>query len=122
MLDGMRSNSIIGGAYSTREGICPMLAAHRQGGRTDFISFARAWDAFAFRGVRKRMARRATERELLVLTAHLEASVFEDEGPAPDLAAALREHRRLQAERANSRGEQLRVCEETAAVRVVGLL
>ena len=27
-----------------------MLAAHRAGGRTNAISFARAWDRFAFRG------------------------------------------------------------------------
>ncbi len=26
-----------------------MLAAHRAGGRTSFISFAEAWDRFAFR-------------------------------------------------------------------------
>jgi hypothetical protein len=25
-------------------GVCPMLAAHRNGARTDFMSFARAWD------------------------------------------------------------------------------
>src|SRR5690348_18394330 len=41
MLEGMRTNEIIVGAYSRDGGICPMLAAHRAGGRTDFISFAR---------------------------------------------------------------------------------
>ena len=46
-----------------------MLAAHRHGGRTSFIAFARAWDRFA--GARR--ARPATERELRVLVAHLEA-------------------------------------------------
>ena len=37
-----------------------MLAAHRAGGRTDFISFAKAWDRFALSGSRRRSARRAT--------------------------------------------------------------
>jgi hypothetical protein len=90
MLEGVRSNDIIVGAYSTRDGgICPMLAAHRCGGRTDFISFAHAWDRFA---VAKR-ARPATDREVRILTTHLEASLLtEYTGPLPD---ALREHRAL---------------------------
>ena len=40
MLEGIRTNEIIVGAYTSDGGICPMLAAHRAGGRTDFISFA----------------------------------------------------------------------------------
>ena len=45
MLDAVQSNSIIVGAYTgPGGGICPMLAAHRNGGRTSFASFARAWD------------------------------------------------------------------------------
>ncbi len=95
MLEGMRENEIIVGAYSDGTGICPMLAAHRAGGRTSFISFARAWDRFAFRGARVRLARRATRRELLVLKTHLEASLLADEGPAPDLIRAVTEHREL---------------------------
>ncbi len=48
MLDGISANEIIVGAYTDRDGgVCPMLAAHRHGGRTNFISFARAWDRFA---------------------------------------------------------------------------
>ena len=48
MLAGVRASSaIIVGAYVDGEGgVCPMLAAHRRGGRTDFLSFARAWDRF----------------------------------------------------------------------------
>jgi hypothetical protein len=48
MLEGVRANErIITGAYVDRDGgVCPMLAAHRRGGRTDFISFARSWDRF----------------------------------------------------------------------------
>jgi hypothetical protein len=76
-----------------------MLAAHRAGGRTNLISFAKAWDRFAFRGARVRVARRATERELLILRTHLEASLLNDEGPAPDLAEAMADHRKLLAER-----------------------
>jgi hypothetical protein len=72
-----------------------MLAAHRAGGRTSFISFAKAWDRFAFRDTRVKRARRATERELLILRTHLEASLLEHEGPAADLAAAVAEHRAL---------------------------
>jgi hypothetical protein len=84
MLDGIRTNEIIAGAYTDRGGVCPMLAAHRAGGRTNFIGFARAWDQFAFGGTRRRArARRATRRELLVLTAHLEASLLEEHGVAP---------------------------------------
>lgn len=97
MLDGIRTNEIIVGAYSTRDGICPMLAAHRAGGRTDCISFAKAWDRFAFGDVRRALSRRATRRELLVLRSHLEASLLEDETGNPDLAAAISEHEALRA-------------------------
>jgi hypothetical protein len=99
MLEGIRSNDIIVGAYTDANGICPMLAAHRAGGRTSFISFAKAWDRFAFQGARRRLARRATSRELLVLTSHLEASILEDDGPAPELAAAIAEHREIVRQR-----------------------
>jgi hypothetical protein len=78
-----------------------MLAAHRAGGRTDCISFAKAWDRYAFRGVqaKKRRARRATERELLVLKTQLEASLLSEEAPVGELADAIAEHRRLRAQR-----------------------
>lgn len=102
MLRGINTNPIIVGAYTSDGGICPMLAAHRAGGRTNFISFARAWDGFAFRGARPARggrARRATERELLTLRAHLEASLLADEAPEADLAAAMVEHRELLARR-----------------------
>ncbi|MGZ4183528.1 MAG: hypothetical protein ACXVUL_22930 [Solirubrobacteraceae bacterium] len=95
MLEGIRSNSIIVGAYTGPDGICPMLAAHRAGGRTDFIAFAKAWDRFALGGSRCRRARRATRRELLVLTTQLEASLLDGEAPVSDLAAAIAEHKAL---------------------------
>lgn len=94
MLDGVRSNEIIVGAYSDRAGgVCPMLAAHRCGGRTNFISFAHAWDRFAG----SKRARRATERELAVLVAHLEASLLAEEDV--DLGGAVAEHQSLARER-----------------------
>ena len=47
MLRGIEINPIIVGAYTDRAGgVCPMLAAHRNGGRTSFASFARAWDRY----------------------------------------------------------------------------
>ena len=103
MLEGMRTNEIIVGAYSSDGGICPMLAAHRAGGRTNFISFAKAWDRFAFAQTKSKRARRATERELLILRTHLEASLLDDDGPAPDLSAAMAEHRALMERRAMER-------------------
>jgi hypothetical protein len=94
MLDGVRNNEIIVGAYSDRAGgVCPMLAAHRCGGRTNFISFARAWDRFAG----SKRARRATDREIAVLVAHLEASLMDDEHF--DLGGAVVDHQTLARER-----------------------
>jgi hypothetical protein len=77
MLEGLRRfDRIIVGAYTDRRGgVCPMLAAHRCGGRTDYRSFARAWDRFT--GARR--SRRASERELRTLIAQLEASVWREE-------------------------------------------
>jgi hypothetical protein len=89
MLEGIRANPIVVGAYTDgRGGICPMLAAHRHGGRTSFVSFARAWDAFA----RTRTIRRATERELRTLENLLVASLAAEE--ETDLGAAIAEYRR----------------------------
>jgi hypothetical protein len=86
MLAGMgRYDRIIVGAYTDRTGgVCPMLAAHRCGGRTDFRGFARAWDRFTGAGKR---ARRASEREVRTLTAQLEASIWDEDDRR---AAALR--------------------------------
>jgi hypothetical protein len=90
MLDGIRTRPIIAGAYTdNRGGICPMLAAHRGGGRTSLLSFARSWDAFA----REKRARRATRRELRVLEDLLVASLASE----VDLGAAIAAHRVLSA-------------------------
>jgi hypothetical protein len=91
MLAGINENEIIVGAYTDRDGrVCPMLAAHRYGGRTSLASFARAWDRYTC----ARQPRPATERELRTLRAMLEASLmYQDE--VSDLAAAAAEHRLL---------------------------
>ena len=98
MLHGVRTNDIIVGAYTDRDGgVCPMLAAHRNGGRTSFICFARAWDRFSG----ARASRRATRRELRVLEAHLEASILaeDDATAAGPLAATIAAHQALLRER-----------------------
>ncbi|MFL5883985.1 MAG: hypothetical protein ACJ77M_02850 [Thermoleophilaceae bacterium] len=97
MLEGIDSNQIIVGAYTDNQGgICPMLAAHRNGGRTSLASFARAWDAYT--GVWE-SPRPATRREIRALRAMLEASLWTD-GPEQDLASAVADHRATQLERA----------------------
>jgi hypothetical protein len=101
MLEGLRTNEIIVGAYSKDGGICPMLAAHRAGGRTNMISFAKAWDRFALGGARVTRPRRATSREVNVLVAHLEASLLDEELPETELAAAIESHRQLLGRRGN---------------------
>src|SRR5207247_2172907 len=94
MLEGVRSNDIIVGAYVDRKGgVCPMLAAHRCGGRTDFLAFARAWDRFTH----AKRPRRATEREVATLIAYLEASLLGD--PAAEFEAAIADHQAAVRER-----------------------
>ena len=114
MLEGIRHNEIIVGGYSSTDGgVCPMLAAHRSGGRTNAERFAKTWDRFG--GVKGRRARRATERELLILATHLEMSLLADFEPAPNLAAALAEHRQLLAQ--NGRAQNRDRDRERAAHR-----
>ena len=73
MLEGIEANTIIVGAYTDRQGgVCPMLAAHRHGGRTNLLAFAKAWDRFC--GAKR--PRVATERELAILRSHLDASMI----------------------------------------------
>lgn len=103
MLRGIEANTIIVGGYTDGEGgVCPMLAAHRNGGRTSHASFARAWDAFTGAGKRPR---RAGRRELRVLRTYLEMSLLEDDTgigsqtSISSLADQLRAQRRELAER-----------------------
>jgi hypothetical protein len=103
MHDAVQRNSIIVGAYVDRDGgVCPMLAAHRNGGRTNFESFAKAWDRYT----RASGPRRATERELATLVNMLETSIAaHDARFAGDLGDAIAEHRATQRRRA--RAEEL---------------
>src|SRR5271166_1576819 len=92
MLEGVRSSErIIVGAYTDGHGgVCPMLAAHRCAGRTDFISFARAWDRFARAGG---AGRAASEREVRILVAQLQDSLASASGL--ELALAIKQHHEL---------------------------
>jgi hypothetical protein len=101
-----------------------MLAAHRAGGRTSLISFARAWDRFAL-GSRagwapgKARPRPATRRELLVLCSHIEASLLAEEVPDAELAAAITEHEELlRRRRDRSRRERPRPGDPNRAVEL----
>ncbi|GIK77418.1 MAG: hypothetical protein BroJett022_11080 [Actinomycetes bacterium] len=77
MLRGIESNTIIVGAYADRAsgGICPMLAAHRNGGRIDLASFARSWDRYTDADG----PRPATRREIRTLVTLLESSLDDDD-------------------------------------------
>lgn len=93
MLDALEHNRIIVGSYTDREGgVCPMLAAHRNGGRTSYASFARAWDNYTGVGHRSRPA---TERELTTLRTMLEASLGSDAPDGTTLGKAIAEHQQL---------------------------
>jgi hypothetical protein len=97
MLDGVLANRIIVGAYTDRRGgVCPMLAAHRRGGRTNFASFARAWDRYTRA---KGRPRPATERELRTLVFMLEASLFCDEREHEQIADAIADLKAAKARR-----------------------
>jgi hypothetical protein len=100
MLRGIDSNRIIVGAYVDPRsgGICPMLAAHRNGGRTNVASFARAWDEYT--GARR--PRRATRREVRTLRALLEAGLNLD--PALEHTSIAELAAQIRAERAELAG------------------
>jgi hypothetical protein len=98
MLDGIESSNIIVGAYADRDGgVCPMLAAHRRGGRTNLVSFARAWDRYTRVGKR---SRRATKREVHTLKTMLQASLVHDESVRGELSEAVAELQAIKARRA----------------------
>jgi hypothetical protein len=109
MLVGLGNNTVITGAFSGGGGACPMLAAHRAGGRTSVCSFPEAWDTFT--GVAGRqIIRQATEYEIQILRREIEASL-EPEGPS-ELGAAIAEY---QASVEARRREEL-VAEQEAAL------
>jgi hypothetical protein len=91
MLVGLSHNTVITGAFSGSGGVCPMLAAHREGGRTTCVSFPEAWDRFT--GVYGRnICRHATEYEVGILRGEIEASLVPQES---DLAAAIADHEKM---------------------------
>jgi len=116
MLTGVEANQIIVGAYTDRKGgVCPMLAAHRNGGRTSLASFAHAWDRYT--GARRR-PRAATDRELHTLTAMLEASIALDELPA--LEDVVREAKKLRPPRLFQRFDEYeRAVAELGVIRAL---
>jgi hypothetical protein len=102
MLVGLGNNTVITGAFSGADGACPMLAAHRAGGRTSACSFPEAWDTFT--GVAGRhIIRPATDYEILILRREIEASL-EPAGPTL-FAEAIAEHQA--AVEARARDEEL---------------
>jgi hypothetical protein len=108
MLRGIDANRIIVGAYvdPSSGGICPMLAAHRNGGRTNVASFARAWDAYT--GAKR--PRRASRREVTALRAMLGQSLALD--PTIEHASIAELAAQIRAER-----EELARCERDRAPR-----
>jgi hypothetical protein len=99
MLRGLQEERIIVGAYADQHGgVCPMLAAHRRGGRTDFLRFAQTWDRFT--RAPRRGSRTATRRERSVLQRTLEASIAASVAdPAIRLGDVIAAHRALVADR-----------------------
>ena len=97
MLRGVEANPIIVGAYVDRKsgGICPMLAAHRNGGRTSLASFARAWDRYT----NAKRPRLATRREVRTLVAILHSSLADDLA-GPEAGSIAEAAQRIRAERA----------------------
>jgi hypothetical protein len=113
MLAAVQSNQrIIGGAYVDGDGgVCPMLAAHRGGGRTDFLSFAKSWDRFT-RASGKAQA--ATAREVRILTSQLEASMMDATGM--ELDQAISEHRELRRRRLRGARRRLDAVDPAGAI------
>ncbi|MDQ3935745.1 MAG: hypothetical protein M3340_14060 [Actinomycetota bacterium] len=95
MLESLDDTTIIVGAYTDGDGgMCPMLAAHRNGGRTNLASFARAWDRYTGAYT----MRQASDRELRTLRAMLEASLYYEDN-AEDIARAAEAAREIAEKR-----------------------
>jgi hypothetical protein len=90
MLAAARNDVLIAGGYTNRRGdVCPMLAAHRRGARTDVGLFPRAWDQFT----KAKRPRPATERELEIHCAVLEESLSHSSPGDADATPAPQPHR-----------------------------
>ena len=115
MLEGIAQNTIIVGAYTDRRGgVCPMLAAHRQGGRTSLLAFAKAWDRFC----NAKRPRVATERELAILRTHLESSLMGI--TREDFGAAIAGHQAAARERRGGGGGKMGVGGEAGEAEARG--
>jgi len=96
MLHGLGNNTVITGAFAaSNQGACPMMVAHREGGRTSCCTFPEAWDKFT--GVYGRhIVREATQYEVQILCEEIEASLE----PMPNvLSDAIAEHQAIVAAR-----------------------
>ncbi|HWI09667.1 MAG TPA: hypothetical protein VNT54_19365 [Solirubrobacteraceae bacterium] len=116
MLVGLGSNTVITGAFSGGgDGACPMLAAHRAGGRTSACSFPEAWDRFT--GVAGRhIVRPATEYEVQILRREIEASL--EPGPTGMFVDVIAEHQAaVQARHREEVAVEARHREEVAAAQ-----
>lgn len=92
MLHGLGNHTVITGAFAASgQGACPMMVAHREGGRTSCCSFPEAWDKFT--GVYGRhIIREATEYEVQILCEEIAASLV----PLPNvLSEAIAEHQAI---------------------------
>jgi hypothetical protein len=96
MLHGLGHNTVITGAFAASgQGACPMMVAHREGGRTSCCTFPEAWDKFT--GVYGRsIIREATPYEVQILCEEIEDSLQ----PVPNvLSDAIAEHQAIVAAR-----------------------
>jgi hypothetical protein len=95
MLAAIDGDELIAGGYTDGLGhTCPMLAAHRRGGRTHARGFPCAWDRFT--GATR--PRPATRRELDVLRALLEESIAGGLTPREGSPAPAQAHARALSE------------------------
>ncbi len=120
MLIGLRNNTVITGAFAgSKDGACPMMAAHREGGRTSCCTFPEAWDRFC--GVHGRdIVRPATEYEVMILCQELEASLQPLPNVLSDAIAEFQASRmgrveREQVEAAAGQERRLVAAQEAAA-------
>jgi hypothetical protein len=103
MLSGLGTNTVITGAFTDGSGVCPMLAAHREGVRTRCMGFPEAWDRFT--GVHGRgITRAATQYEVLQLRMQIEQSLEARAVSSYGFAEAIAQHQAsIEARREQSR-------------------
>jgi hypothetical protein len=113
MLAGVSAGErIIAGAYVDRDGgVCPMLAAHRAGARTDGLAFARSWDRFTRAAGKPRVA---SDREVGMLVRQLQDSLAS--ASKLDLGAAIVEHRELVIRERRTRRRPLQALDPTGEI------